>query len=93
MYHIDFKETHVVSLICSHVNRLHITCRFYEMAMSNLGVKSPIHFPSDMIQNELSKFTAWCSTNKLTVNVNKTKTMLFGSRLTVKNTHLPKTCP
>ena len=42
-----------------------------------------------LVQNELGAFSEWCTQNKLTVNINKTKAMLFGSRHTIKNAQIP----
>ena len=45
MYHVNFKSYRMMChLFFSHGARLHITCQFKEMAMSNLGVKSLIIF-------------------------------------------------
>ena len=37
-----------------------------------------------LVQNELGACSEWC-----TVNINKTKAMLFGSRHTTKNSQIP----
>ena len=39
------------------------------------------------MQKVLDKFSKWCAINALTINTNKTKTMLFGSRYKIKNSH------
>ena len=42
------------------------------------------------LQNILDKFSKWCAINALTINTNKTKTMLFGSRNRIKNSYKPE---
>ena len=41
------------------------------------------------IQDDINRLYTWCARNKLTVNVKKTKNMLFGSRSKVRNLNLP----
>ena len=41
------------------------------------------------LQLLLNKFSKWCDINALTINTNKTKTMLFGSRNRIKNAYKP----
>ena len=38
----------------------------------------------------LDKFSKWCKINALTINTNKTKTMIFGSRHKLKNIIKPE---
>ena len=42
------------------------------------------------LQNVLDKFSKWCAINALTINTSKTKTMLFGSRIKIKNSYKPE---
>ena len=42
------------------------------------------------LQKVLDKFSKWCAVNALTINTNKTKTMLFGSRNKVKSSYKPE---
>ena len=42
------------------------------------------------LQSVLENFSKWCAINALTINTNKTKTMLFGSRNKIKNCKKPK---
>ena len=42
------------------------------------------------MQKILNKFSKWCSINALTINTNKTKTMVFGSRNKIKNSYKPE---
>ena len=41
------------------------------------------------LQMLLDKFSKWCTINALTINTNKTKIMLFGSRNRIKNADRP----
>ena len=42
------------------------------------------------LQISLNKLHLWCNKNKLTINIGKTKTMIFGSRKYVKQMHAVK---
>ena len=42
------------------------------------------------LQTLINKFSKWCEINALTINTNKTKTMLFGSRNRIKNVCKPE---
>ena len=42
------------------------------------------------LQVILNRFSKWCAINALTINTNKTKTMLFGSRNKIKNACKPE---
>ena len=39
---------------------------------------------AEKLQSSINKFVHWCSVNQLTINIKKTKTMVFGSRHRVK---------
>ena len=41
-------------------------------------------------QNLLDKFSKWCAINALTINTNKTKTLLFGSSNKIKTSQKPE---
>ena len=54
-----------------------------------------IRTATDNLQKALDQFTDWCGENKLTLNANKTKQMVFGTRNMVKkakNVQLPVRC-
>ena len=40
-----------------------------------------------MLQTSLNKLYNWCNKNQLTINIGKTKTMIFSSRKYVKQMH------
>ena len=41
------------------------------------------------MQRDLTSITTWCHSNKLSLNIKKTKCMLFSSRVRLKNTRCP----
>ena len=44
----------------------------------------------NMMQRDITEIANWCRSNKLSLNIKKTKCMLFGSRERLKNTLCPK---
>ena len=44
----------------------------------------------DKMQRDLTIIASWCKRNKLSLNIKKTKCMLFGSRVRLKHTRCPK---
>ena len=42
------------------------------------------------MQLDLTRIATWCHSNKLSLNIKKTKCMLFGSRVRLKHTRCPK---
>ena len=42
------------------------------------------------MQLDLTRIAAWCRRNKLSLNIKKTKCMLFGSRVRLKNSRCPR---
>ena len=48
-------------------------------------MNNDIKVAEKQLQKVLDKFTKWCAINALTINTNKTKTMLFGSRNKIQN--------
>ena len=48
-----------------------------------------IEIAEKKLQSVLDKFSKWCAVNALTINTNKTKVMVFGSRYRIKNCKKP----
>ena len=43
----------------------------------------------DSMQRDQVEIANWCRSNELSLNIKKTKCMLFGSRVRLKNTRCP----
>ena len=59
-----------------------------DTVLLNYG-KNVINVKNDM-QRDLGKIASWCGRNKLSLNIKKTKNMLFGSRHKLKRTKCDK---
>ena len=55
-----------------------------------LSTDSCINTCTENMQRDLIIIAKWCQTNKLSLNIKKTKCMLFGSRVRLKRTRQPK---
>ena len=44
----------------------------------------------NQVQSDLIRLAAWCEENQLTINVKKTKSMIFGTSNMLRRTQLPK---
>ena len=55
-----------------------------------LSINKDIHDCYTNIQSDLAHINLWCRRNKLSLNIKKTKCMLFGSRVRLKNSRCPK---
>ena len=55
-----------------------------------LSTNKDVNICYDNMQADLFLINTWCRRNKLSLNIKKTKCMLFGSRVKLKNTRCPK---
>ena len=49
-----------------------------------------VAIPFNTVQKDLDRICKWCDRNQLTINISKTKGMIFGNRDVIKKTTLPK---
>ena len=49
-----------------------------------------IHDAHRSMQHDLDNITNWCKSNRLTLNIKKTKSMIFGSKHKIKRIHAPR---